>query len=530
VRKRLLWVVALVVVVGLAGWSYHTRRARVKPPAPLAPPVKPWTNPPAPHTPPEAPLPGRPFSDRGVVYATPTPSRASLRAAAAGLNLVICVLDAARADHFGAYGYPLPTTPSFDELAEHALVFEQHFCQAPHTRPSTASLFTSQYPDQHGIISNGAAEDREVGGLDPRIFTLERGLQRAGFSTYLFSAMASASPEMGIGEDFQVAERMWSAGPNLTTAPEAFMAHAFGKMQADRAGKPQGRFYAYLHVLPPHQPILAPGPTLALFARKRPPRYWESKVEFPEVMRDRHYVEEPDWWVKWSNEYDANLRFSDAFVGCLVERLKQQGVWDRTLLIVTADHGEALREHGFGFHTGVPYDEAQHIPLLIRFPGTHPPTGRVKALTQTIDLLPTLLDLYGIGYPRHQVQGKSLVPLLTGEKRRINEYLFARSTAIRMATYTIRDAHSTLLLYRGGKPRALYDMDADPYQTRNIVAEQPARAEKLVKAFTEFARRQRYRPLNFVHPEFVPPSRGALPEKQLSEETRRTLKTLGYIK
>ena len=150
-------------------------------------------------------------------------------------------------------------------------------------------------------------------------------------------------------------------------------------------------------------------------------------------------------------------------------------------MLATADVSfDAMREHGYSGHSGVPYDEALHIPLLIRLPGKHPPTGRVRALTQTIDVMPTLLDLYGITYPDAQVQGRSLVPLLSGEVDRVNDFVFSRATRSDHACYVVRDAHSTLLIFHGGQPRALYDMDEDPWQTRNIIEKQPKRAVVLL--------------------------------------------------
>jgi len=227
------------------------------------------------------------------------------------------------------------------------------------------------------------------------------------------------------------------------------------------------------------------------------------------------------------NIYDANLRWADWAVGELEALLKQAGLFDNTLLIVTADHGEALREHKYEWHASCPYDEAIRIPLLIRFPGGAGPVGRVGALTQTIDLLPTILDLYQIPYPHDQVQGKSLLPLLTGQVDKVNYYIFCRTSGD-WPCYVVRDHHSALLLYRGGKLRALYDLDADPRQTRNIIAEQPARAAALVQAFQAFAESQTYPPLDFVDPEAKPPPRTG-PTIKVEEETRRELRALGYL-
>jgi arylsulfatase A-like enzyme len=487
-----------------------------------------WTNPPAPHTPPTSRPPGRPFSDAAVSYRGAPPTARALRATVKDANLVICVLDAARVDHFGAYGYPRPTTPNFDRLAKESLLFEQHFAQAPVTRPSTASLLTSQYPDSHGLLGN-VVEGGPRHELSPASFTLEKALQWAGYRTSLYSANVAASPALGIGADFMTSQYPKRIPVRMVWDPVARFSRDLSQEHHRTTGARDARFFSYLHILPPHQPYQAPATMCDLFAGTRPPRYWQGRIEFPWALLPGPHLRDPDSWVSWGNLYDANLRWGDAALGDLVKTLHAEGLLERTLLIVTSDHGDAMREHGYGGHSGVPYDEALHIPLLIRLPGEHPPAGRVNALTQTIDVMPTLLDLYGIPRPRTRLQGKSLVPLLAGKVDRVNDFAFSRVTRSDHACYVIRDAHSTLLLFHGGQPRALYDMDADPWQTRNVIAEQPARAQALVRAFAAFAQAQRYRPLDFLDPTYRPPGAAALPKTALSARTRRQLRSLGYV-
>lgn len=449
----------------------------------------------------------------------------SLQAAVKGSSLVICVLDAARVDHFGVYGYPRPTTPSFDRLADDSLLFDQHFAEAPQTRTSTISLFTGQYPDTHQALAIWeSGERRRARGATP--FTLEKALQGAGFRTFISSSNPLASPQSGVGSDFMAWPHAMDSGVREGWRPDTFISHAMSGEIGRLQSRPGSRLFAYLHVLPPHQPYRAPGDIARLFAGERPPTYWQGEFEFPEAAAGCMTESPPDSWVAWGNSYDANLRWADSAVGALVDRLRASGQLEKTLLIITADHGEALREHGYGFHAGVPYDEALHIPLLIRFPGGKGPHGRVKALTQTIDLLPTLLDLYGVPYPHDQVQGRTMLPLLTGRASKVND------TVVSLATpcYIVRDVHSTLVLFPGGRQQALYDMDRDPWQTRNIAATQPARVRALVHAFEEYARRQKRPPIGFLSPSYRPPKRLDGPADKLSDEARRQLRALGYLK
>jgi arylsulfatase/uncharacterized sulfatase len=174
------------------------------------------------------------------------------------------------------------------------------------------------------------------------------------------------------------------------------------------------------------------------------------------------------------------------------------------------------------------YDELVRVPLVIRLPGRERPVARVSALTQTVDILPTVFDLFAIPYARETVQGHSLLPILTGEAERVRDYLYATCRGPHRS-YLVRDHFWSLILYEGGALRALYDLASDPSQTRNVVTQRPGQADAMIAAFRGFAGTQRLSPLNFVDPdaraEPLPPAR----DVELSDETRRQLKALGYI-
>ena len=213
----------------------------------------------------------------------------------------------------------------------------------------------------------------------------------------------------------------------------------------------------------------------------------------------------------------------------MVRLLREHGLLDNTLLVVTSDHGEAFGEHGYIYHSHAVYDEFVHIPLLIRFPGQQRLVGEVAALTQTVDLLPTIFDLYRIPYPRERVQGDSLLPLLNGEKSKLRGHVFARS-AEPWPSYLVRDPAWSLILYRGGKLRALYDLRSDPAQAHNVIDGRPDTVARMVAAFQGFARTQGRSLAEFVSPQAAASSVPKAPQGKLSKETRRELKALGYLR
>jgi arylsulfatase A-like enzyme len=243
--------------------------------------------------------------------------------------------------------------------------------------------------------------------------------------------------------------------------------------------------------------------------------------------------------------YDANLRWADWGIGEVVKALRERDLLDNTILVVTSDHGEAFGEHGYIWHSRAVYGEFVHIPLLIRFPG--PPNGglvgEVGALTGTVDLLPTMLDLFQVPYPRESIQGLSVLPLLSGERTNVHDYAFARSVDA-WQSYLVRNLDWSLILYRGGEFKALYDLRTDPGELRNVIgrfrpkaaAEERRSLEvagKMSTALQRFGDAQRLSLAEFISPHAVVKAPGSNPAGpvpgKLPEEVRRKIRALGYL-
>jgi len=438
-----------------------------------------------------------------------------------GPNLVICVIDAARADHAGCYGYPRDTTPNIDRLAREGLVFRNHHCQYPATRMSTACLFTSQFVDTH--LMGGLWKQPEPS------FTMPVGLKAAGFRTALFSSNILASPEVGVGCAFDEAyygDELAPGGSSIHRRPEPLL-RKFEEWLAERSGS---RFFAYLHFLPPHAPYVQPEEMTALFAGDTPPGYrrekyghgkWEFPAQYHVPKRD------PPALPGWINLYDANLRWGDWAVGEVERLLREAGAFADTLFIVTADHGEAFGEHGYVWHSWGIYDDVTRIPLVMRLPGESGEPRSFDALTQTIDLLPTIYDLFEIGYPADEIQGRSLLPLLEGSTEHINHYTFIRSN--QPPKYMVRGERYSLVLFEDPERRGLYDLRNDPEQRANILAEEPERAAALFAAFETYARAQRQPPHEFLGEEEAPRPAPKREKIELTPELERELRALGYL-
>ncbi len=449
------------------------------------------------------------------------PGASALREASAGANLIICVIDAARADHLGCYGYPRDTTPNIDQMAGDSLLFRWHFAQYATTKPSTASLFTSQHADTHLAYENRP--------LLEDTFTLADGLEAAGFATVMFTSNPNAAPGTGLGLDFQEVYDQTHVEPLVEgweefTLPQPLLS-LIGSWLEKNARK---RFFAYVHFDPPHQPYLQPEEMTELFAGQRPPDFERGGFEFPVADKERLATCLHPPLPDWINLYDANLRFADWAVGELVRLLREAGVFDETVLVVTSDHGEAFGEHGYLWHERGVYDELLHVPLLIRLPGGAG-AHEIAGLTQAIDLLPTVFDLFQVPYPADETQGTSLLPLMAGTDEKAHEHIIARSDG-KPPSYLVRGEDWALILYGNGEWRSLYDLRSDPDQRRNVLEEHPTVAEEMLAVFREFAAAQRRPPFEFLYPDVEPLPVPAEGEIELSPEVRRQLRALGYVR
>jgi arylsulfatase len=472
--------------------------------------------------------------DRGERFRTgPAVTEESLLSGTqSGVNVVVCVIDAARADHIGCYGYARETTPSIDRLAGESVVFQRHYAPYPHTKASTASLFSAQHADTHQAV--GAVR------MSPDTFTMDRGLRDAGYTAALFTSNPWASTALGLSAEFDVTRVARRGSPgrevNLGRLPDVGGEEQIGaapeelvaSFTAWLSGRAQTAFFAYLHFMPPHHPYVAPKEMEALFLGQKPPGYERGHFPFQEVADLGGPASHRDPGPALVNRYDANLRYADQLVQQIVNALADSGLLEETLLIITSDHGEALGEHGYNWHPACPFDEALYIPLLIRFP-TGTPNGRVRALSQTLDIMPTIYDLLGLPMPDSVTWGKSLLSLITGEKERVHGVILARTDGD-TPCYVVRDDRYTLLLYSGGKFRALYDMAADPRQLRNIIHEQPDVAARMEAAFHEFAATQPTSLTHFIDSTAPLPAESERPKVEISREMRQELEALGYLR
>jgi arylsulfatase A-like enzyme len=420
-----------------------------------------------------------------------------------GANLVLVVIDTLRADHLGTYGHDSPTSPRIDELAEQSLVFDCMYSQAPWTKPSIASLFTSLQPSQHRVVEEGTDNQ-----LSESLITLAEVLSEAGYRTCGVSQNPHIQSTTGFAQGF--GEFIGLSGQE-SGANSMFEA---GRDFLDQESEEP--FFLYLHFLDPHGPYAPPPKLREKFvgnlettkrrvASGRVGMMLDGEVMLQEFGKgDLAYLEAL---------YDAEIRWVDNAVGRLLDHMEAKGLDENTVVILTADHGEEFLDHGTVKHGYHVYEESVHVPLIIRMPD-----GRVgrdsTTLVQHIDLMPTALELLSLEGPS-ELQGRSLGAALEGEGGGPREVVLTGSSWRGIERFAVRRGEWKLVCHVDESRTELFHLGDDPGEQSDVAAEHPGLVQELMTVYLEGTR-----PIAGVTPE------DAMGTRDL--ELERRLQAIGY--
>lgn len=446
----------------------------------------------------------------GLTAGEPVTTPAKPASAGVARNLVFVSLDTVRRDHLSTYGYERKTSPHLDALAGDAVVFDDAYAQESNTNPSHASMFTGVYPRTHGSLVNGVE-------LAPEQITLAQILKGAGFKTAGFvSASAMRGKASGLDRGFDVYDEAFEGfrrdGAETTRRAAGWLA----KLSAGE------RYFLFLHLYDTHGPYLPPAPYDKMF-RSAEPRQALQRVP---PYQHKPFRDRPGEWDLrgYVDRYDGCVRYVDDRLGEFLSRVEHED----TVIVVVADHGETLGERFWPLdHGGQAFEEQFRIPLLIRAPGVEP--RRSDAIVETIDILPTLLELLRVDRPAQRpVAGSSVVPLMHGLTATHRDRSFSSSRAVQdrhldrgyrldgqRRIHAVRAEGWKLIRYPGVKDDyvELYRLDTDPGERENIATDHPARV----------ARYQDY--LNA----WMAGDSPTRPAPQLDPEIRKQLESLGYV-
>lgn len=330
-------------------------------------------------------------------------------------DVLVISVDCMRADHVGAYGYDRDTTPAIDSIARDGIRFDRAYAQANWTKPSVASLMTGLYVRNHGVVVGTDWFDDEgvhqVGRdsfpLPEDLPTMAESFRDDGYRTAGFVENSHIVPEMGFGRGFTTYEKAKPAADHL--------AAWLSDLAEDES------FFAYLHLIGPHDPYDGGlGSRFDEFYRTRFGRF-DSDIDWKDLSykkKIKSYSEQD--LMQARALYDAELHFFDQEqIAPLLEWLRANGRYRDTLVVVTADHGEELFDHGRWAHGETLYNAVARIPLIIKLPssraGRRAPGSSVDELVEQIDLFPTLCAVAGCAVPDGP-DGRSFASLLLGER------------------------------------------------------------------------------------------------------------------
>ena len=513
-------------------------------------------------------------------------------------NIILIVMDTVRADHLSSYGYYRNTSPNIDKIAEQGVLFENAFSTATWSPPSHASIFTGKYPSYHKTLGSNVYLEGDnttlakileangystIGVTNCSLVGLGTGFER-GFQTFVEprtytrflpkelhrkASTVSMLLELLVHDPKEFVKTMVFGPDQYNTRTNEIIKGFIKSKQASK--KP---FFLFVNYFNCHAPYDPPRPFKERFCNDfSEPRLFimefvlerilgktlerigngnldimklkyitgaSSEARFSYMAKELQ-ISEKEWEIAQS-WYDGEIAYLDHCIGELVDFVHNEGLFDNTVLVITADHGENFGQHGLAGHHFRLYDSVLHVPLIMSCPSLIPKRKRLPEIVATIDILPTVMSLCNLSV-KDEIQGKNLDPF---EERKIHDFVCAecgesvtewalsfglRGSRVRsgrqdsisskvrsidMGSKCIRNGEFKYILSADGREE-LYDMLDDPTEENNIINERPDE--------TRYLRRQLEKTLDIT---YFGPKEISYDEKERTEIIDR-LKALGYI-
>ena len=366
-------------------------------------------------------------------------------------NIVIFLVDTLRADALGFMGYPRPVSPRLDAWAEKGVIFEAATTPAGWTRPAVVSLFSGLYPASHGV------QDKEHVAPES-LSMLAEVLGSVGYQTTGLVSNFAASGEFGLGQGFdryKFFDKTIEAHPDDSKRLNyVSIAGMDAEVRAFLSNPPAEPFFLYVHTTDPHAPYI-PGPKHRLFGRS---------------PRDR---------------YDGEVHYTDHYIGSWLDLMQESGLLDRSVVLLTADHGEEFEEHGGIGHGITVFDECVRVPLVLWSRDVQP--GRRRALVSLADIPATLLEAARMLSPSgFAEQSRSFWEIAT-EQDRPDAWSWAYSELVypsKGIAFAYREGESKAVhivrdRYRPQGGRYLFDLATDPHEQINLFDSKTSQAREI---------------------------------------------------
>lgn len=412
-------------------------------------------------------------------------------------NIYIILSDACQASHLGTYGYHRPTSPNIDAFARDAVVYENAYTNAVFTRSSVATLLTGLYPDSHKTRVLQAA-------LPSQLLTMPEYLKIKGYRSSLLTSTFGISPHFGftqgVDDYFRIGEKR---GAKDTSIFEQFR---------DWLLPAPSPHFSYMHYLHPHFPKVPPDgfPVTFLPGGEKPTQ--ERMAQLVKKRANTGVAPDAAELREITDIYDSSVAWVDSEFGKITTLLKERGLYDDSLIVFLADHGEALGEHKVLGHGGNVYEETSRVPLIVKYPRAMERRGRVRRLCELTDIFPTIASLFGQALA---LDGRILP--LPGEE--LDEHMAVSRTFNRCPVYGLRWRNWYAVIDLGNSEMELFSLadGADPL--KEVGQRHPRVSSFLMARFLAWLARFR-------------DSGGeaaTIPLKSLPASEIEEMKTLGYL-
>jgi len=416
-------------------------------------------------------------------------------------NVILIVVDTLRADHLSVYDYDRPTSPQLEQWAASGLVFDRAFATSSWTLPTFGSVLTGLWPAQH---SAGTRLQIEPGKwrrspLSQAVTTLPEVMQQNGFATRAIVNNTFLREHFGADRGFDLYDYEKGRGA-------AAVVELARDWLSEMGEEP---FFMMVHMMDPHLPYEPPTEFMGKFgdvlAGAIPPLGRKSIVDRLQDLTDVDRT-------SLAARYDEEVASVDHELGRLFSYLEEQGFWDRTLIILTSDHGEELFDHGGFEHGHSMFQEVLRVPLIFWGPGIR--VGREDAPVSLVDLTPTIYEATGVAV-ESELSGVSLWGAIQANGRPERREILAQNTLWGTERKAIVSwPHKLILDPKSGRLQ-LYDLSADPLEQQDLAGEKPAVAQELERRLVEGVAGFDAGPTE--------------PGVALTEEVERELRALGYL-
>lgn len=398
-------------------------------------------------------------------------------------NVILIAVDTLRADRLSAYGYDRNTSPHIDRLAADSAVFERAMSASNWTSPSFASIFTGRTASRHQVVHRARS-------IPKALRTLPEYFRDAGYVTEAIMYKAYLY-NMGFEQGFD----RWFNVPHHDIDARANLREAMHWLERNH----DRRFFLFLHFNDPHQPFNQPKPFDTQFSTEEDLRHFA--IQLPTTITGDNYVKgcgrctiegklAPRFRSVGRDLYDGEIAFIDDRLGVFLNALRTKGIYDNTIIVFVADHGEMMWEHADTFGHGGPwlYDTLTRVPLIVKDIAGRGQPGRVAHAVQSYDLMPTLIELAGLEIEDQELNARSLRPWVklpstpAAERPCVSENVKQHVTSVVQGDWKLIVNHPP----ERRVTTRLFNLNEDPNEQRDIKTRHPARAATLGRAMADW--------------------------------------------